>query len=220
VKDKVLHGLANPEVAYLIAMLGVIGVMLELFHPGTIVPGVVGGICIVIAAIAFQMLPVNIGAVILIVLGVAFFASELYIGGHGGFVAAGAVCVVIGSLLLVGHINGRFYADADFGIGWKLVASVGAAMAVIAGTLAWKFSASARQPLRAGAPGLIGEIGDVREAVDQFGQGRVLVHGELWQAFSAEPIPAGARARVVGVRGLSVEVTPEKAELFAKEQAK
>src|SRR3989454_8121677 len=84
VKDEVLHGLANPEVAYLIAMLGVIGVMLELFHPGTVVPGVVGGICLVIAAIAFQMLPVNVGALLLILLGIGFFLAEMYVGGHGG----------------------------------------------------------------------------------------------------------------------------------------
>ena len=79
VKDQVLHGLANPEVAYLIAMLGVLGIMLELFHPGTVVPGVVGGICLVIAAIAFQMLPVNIGALLLIALGIGRWCST-----HGG----------------------------------------------------------------------------------------------------------------------------------------
>src|SRR5207253_2345061 len=120
VKDEVLHGLANPEVAYLIAMLGVIGVMLELFHPGTVVPGVVGGICLVIAAIAFQMLPVNVGALLLIVLGIGFFVAEMYIGGHGGFVAAGLVCVVIGSLLLIGPVDKSFYGDADFGLGWRI----------------------------------------------------------------------------------------------------
>ena len=219
VKDRVLHGLADPQIAYLIAMLGVLGILIELFNPGTIVPGVIGGICILIAAISFQMLPVNIGAVLLVLLGVAFFAAEMYVGGHGGFIAAGAVCLVIGSLLLIGHVDSRFYADADFGVGWQVVAPVGAALAVIAFTLAWKLSSSHRQPLKAGAPGLIGEVGDVREAVDQFGQGRVLVHGELWQAWSHEPIPAGARARVVGVRGLSVEVAAEKA-LFAKESNK
>jgi len=136
VKEQVLHLLANPEIAYLIFTIGMIGVMLELFHPGTIVPGVVGGICLLVAAIAFQMLPVNIGALLLVALGIAFFIAEMYVGGHGGFVAAGLVCVVIGSLLLVGHVDKSFYADADFGLGWRIVAPVGAAMAVIAGTLA------------------------------------------------------------------------------------
>jgi len=207
VKDEVLHGLANPEVAYLIAMLGVIGVMLELFHPGTVVPGVVGGICLVIAAIAFQMLPVNAGALLLIVLGIGFFVAEMYVGGHGGFVAAGLVCVVIGSLLLIGPVDKSFYADADFGLGWRIVAPVGAAMAVIAGTLAWKLSSSVRQPLRAGGYSLIGEIGEVRE------DGTVLVAGELWKASSAQPLTPGGRARVLAVHALTLEVAPEGAAL-------
>jgi membrane-bound serine protease (ClpP class) len=207
VKDQVLHGLANPEVAYLIAMLGVIGVMLEMFHPGTVVPGVVGGICLVVAAIAFQMLPVNIGALVLIALGVGFFVAEMYVGGHGGFVAAGLVCVVIGSLLLVGHVDKGFYADSDFGLGWRVVAPVGVAMAVIAGTLAWKLSSSARQPLKAGGYSLIGEVGEVR------GDDTVLVAGELWKAHSADPLVPGSRARVLAVRGLTLEVAPEGAAL-------
>jgi membrane-bound serine protease (ClpP class) len=207
VKDQVLHALANPEVAYLIAMLGVLGVMLEMFHPGTIVPGVVGGICLVVAAIAFQMLPVNIGAVVLIALGLGFFVAEMYVGGHGGFVAAGSVCVVIGSLLLVGHVDKGFYADSDFGLGWRVVAPVGAALAVIAGTLAWKLSASARQPLKAGGYSLIGEVGEVRE------DDTVLVAGELWKAQSADPLVPGSRARVLAVRGLTLEVAPEGAAL-------
>jgi len=207
VKDEVLHGLANPEVAYLIAMLGVIGIMLELFHPGTVVPGVVGGICLVIAAIAFQMLPVNVGALLLILLGIGFFLAEMYVGGHGGFVAAGLVCVVIGSLLLIGPVDKSFYADADFGLGWRIVAPVGAALALIAGTLAWKLSSSVRQPLRAGGYSLIGEVGEVRD------DGTVLVAGELWKASSAQPLIPGGRARVLAVHGLTLEVAPEGAAL-------
>jgi membrane-bound serine protease (ClpP class) len=210
VKDRVLHGLADPEIAYLIAMLGVIGVLLEMFHPGTIVPGVVGGICLVIAAIAFQMVPVNIGAALLLVLGVAFFAAEMYVGGHGGFIAAGAVCLVIGSLLLVGHVDKGFWADSDFGIGWRVVVPVGAGLAVISATLAWKLSQAARKPINTGGQALIGEVGEVREPVDTISGGSILVQGELWKARSAEPIPAGARARVLAVRGLMLEVAPER----------
>ena len=207
VNDRVLHWLANPEILYLIAMLGVIGVMLELYHPGTIAPGVVGGICLLIAGIGLQMLPVNVGALLLIVLGAALFVAEMYLGGHGGFVAAGLVCVVIGSLLLVGHVDKGFYADSDFGIGWRLVLPVGAAMAVVAATLAWKFASSARQPLMSGGYSLIGEIGEMRE------DATILVGGELWKAHSIEPLAPGTRARVLAVRGLTLEVAPEGAPL-------
>jgi len=207
VKHKVLHVLANPEVAFLIFALGVIGVMMELFHPGTIVPGVVGAICLLIAAIALQMLPVNIGALLLVALGIGFFVVEMYVGGHGGFVAAGLVCVVIGSLLLIGPVDKGFFADADFGLGWRIVAPVAGAMAVIAGTLAWKLSRSARQPLQTGGYSLIGEVGEMRD------ENTVLVGGELWKASSAEPLPAGTRARVLAVRGLNLVVAPEGAAL-------
>src|SRR3989440_392240 len=207
VKEQVLHLLANPEVAYLIFTIGMIGVMLELFHPGTIVPGVVGGICLLVAAIAFQMLPVNIGALLLVALGIGFFIAEMYVGGHGGFVAAGLVCVVIGSLLLVGPVDKGFYADADFGLGWRVVAPVGGALAIIAASLAWKFSQSSRQPLNTGGYSLIGEVGEVRE------DGTVLVAGELWKASSAQPLTPGGRARVLAVHGLTLEVAPEGAAL-------
>jgi membrane-bound serine protease (ClpP class) len=207
VKHRVLHALADPEVTFLIGMLGVIGLLLELFHPGTLVPGVVGVVCLVIAGMGLQMLPVNTGALLLIALGVALFAAELYAGGHGGFVAAGAVCLVLGSLFLIGHVSPRFYADPDFGLGLRLALPVGSAVALIAATLAWKLSNSTRQPLRTGAPGLLGEVGEVRDAVTAGAPGSVLVHGELWQASSREDLESGARARVVAVQGLQLMIS-------------
>ena len=207
VKHRVLHALADPEVTFLIGMLGVIGILLELFHPGTLVPGLVGVVCLVIAAMGLQMLPVNFGALLLIALGVAFFAAELYAGGHGGFVAAGAVCVMLGSLFLIGHLSPHFYADPDFGLGWRVALPVGAATALIAGSLAWKLSSSTRLPLRTGAPGLLGEVGEVRDALQAGQLGSVLVHGELWRASSREVLETGARARVVAVDGLQLLVS-------------
>jgi membrane-bound serine protease (ClpP class) len=207
VRDRVVHALADPQIALLIGMLGVIGIMLELFHPGTIVPGVVGAICLIIAGVAFQMLPVNIGALALCILGVGLLVAEMYVGGHGWFIAAGVGCIVVGCLFLIGHTGRGFWADPDFGLGWRVVLPVGAALGLISATLVWKFTSSAVQPLRSGAPGLLGEVGEVREAVGP-GEGRVLVHGELWSARARIPIPQGARVRVVGVQGLQVDVAP------------
>ena len=212
VRDRVLHAFANPEVAYLIAMLGVIGILLEMFHPGTIVPGVVGAICLLIAAMSFQMLPVNAGALALVAAGVALLAAEMFLGGHGWFIGAGLVTIVIGSLFLVGHVGGGFWADPDFGLGWQVVVPVGAALGIITGTLVWKLTSSAGQPLLAGAQGLLGEIGEVRDDIGSE-PGRVLVHGELWAARAIEPIATGTRVRVVGVHGLVVEVAPLDAAL-------
>jgi membrane-bound serine protease (ClpP class) len=207
VRDRVLHALADPQIAYLIAMLGVAGILLELFHPGTIVPGVVGAMALVVAAMSFQMVPVNAGALALVALGVGLLVAEMYLGGHGWFIAAGTVCLVVGSLLLVGHIGRGFWADPDFGLGWRVVLPVGAALGVISGTLVWKLTSSAGQPLLAGGPGLLGELGEVRERIGPAG-GHVLVHGELWTAHSAQELPEGTRVRVVAVRGLVLEVLP------------
>ena len=212
VRDRVVHALADPQIALLIGMLGVIGIMLELFHPGTIVPGVVGAICLIIAGVAFQMLPVNIGALALCILGVGLLVAEMYVGGHGWFIGAGVVCIVVGCLFLIGHTGRGFWADPDFGLGWRVVLPVGAALGLISATLVWKFTSSATQPLRSGAPGLLGEVGEVREAIGP-GEGRVLVHGELWTARARAPIPEGTRVRVVGVSGLLVDVAPLEQQL-------
>jgi membrane-bound serine protease (ClpP class) len=212
VRDRVVHALADPQIAVLIGLLGVIGIMLELYHPGTIVPGVVGAVCLVIAGVAFQMLPVNVGALALCILGVGLLVAEMYVGGHGWFIAAGTVSIVIGLLFLIGHTGHGFWADPDFGLGWRVVIPVGAALGLISATLVWKLTSAASQPLQSGAPGLLGEEGVVREEVGP-GGGHVLVHGELWSAHAPAPIPEGARVRVVGVRGLTVEVMPIEHQL-------
>lgn len=208
VKDRVLHQLADPEIVFLIGILGVIGILLELFHPGTIFPGSVGVVCLIVAAMGLSMLPVNVGALALVTLGVGFLAAELFAGGHGGFIAAGGVCIALGSLFLIGHVSGTFYADPDFGLGLRIVLPVAAALVLIAGSLVLKVRRSATQRLRSGAPGLIGEIGEVRESIGPITAGSMLVHGELWRARSGQSIPEGARARVVSVSGLLLEVAP------------
>jgi membrane-bound serine protease (ClpP class) len=211
VRHRVLHFLADPEIAYLIGMLGLLGILAELYHPGTVVPGVLGAMCLLIAATAFQMLPINAGALALIVLGVGLVAAELYVGGHGGFIVAGALCVVIGSLLLVGRVGSGWFADRDYGIGWRVVVPVGISLLLIGLTLVAKVNRSSRNRLSTGASGLVGQVGEVRDAISAGTAGRVLVNGELWSARSKEPLPLGARARVLKVEGLMLEVTAEGA---------
>jgi membrane-bound serine protease (ClpP class) len=207
VRNRVLHFLANPEIAYLIGMLGVLGVLAELYHPGTVVPGLVGAMCLVIAAMAFQMLPVNAGALALLVLGLSLIGAELYVGGHGGFAVVGTFCVAIGSLLLVGRAVGSgWFADRDYGIGLRDVAPVALALLVIAFTLVSNVKRAARNKLQAGAPGMVGQMAEVREEIGAEQPGRVLVNGELWSARSKEPLMPGARARVLAVDGLTLEV--------------
>ena len=213
IKNRAVHFLVDPEIAYLIGMLGVLGILAELYHPGTIIPGVVGVACLVIAGIGFQMVPISGGALALIVVGIALLAAELYAGGHGGFIVAGIVCIVIGSLLLVGHVGQGFYADRDFGIGWREVGPIAASLAVLASTLVYKISRTARGKLVAGANVLLGQIGVVSEALalasNQTGslyEGSLLVNGELWKARATAPMAAGMKAKVTAVENLSVLV--------------
>jgi membrane-bound serine protease (ClpP class) len=212
VRDEVLHGLANPEIAYLIAMLGVLGILAELYHPGAMVPGIVGAICLLIAGMAFQMLPIRMGAAALILVALGLFAAELKVGGHGGFIAGGAGCLVIGSLLLVGHVSPGFYADSDFGLSWKMVAPVGLAFGLIAWGLANKLASARLHKPMTGGQELIGETGVVREEVGP-DAGRIMVAGELWNARSAQLLPVGTKARVLSVDGLRLEVASATAEL-------
>ncbi len=216
VKDRLVHFLADPQIAYLIGMLGVLGILAELYHPGTIIPGVVGVICLLIAGVAFQMLPISAGAVALLALGVGLLAAELYAGGHGAFIVAGIICIVIGSLLLVGHIGNGFYADRDFGIGWREVAPVALALAVIAWTIVFNVSRVAHGKLISGAQVLLGQIGTVREAFDarpdaasDACEGTILVNGELWRACAEVQLTPGTRARVLAVENLVLRVAPE-----------
>ncbi|GAC1550456.1 MAG: nodulation protein NfeD [Myxococcales bacterium] len=207
VRNRVLHFLANPEVAYLIGMLGVLGVLAELAHPGTVVPGVLGATCLLVAAVAFQMLPINAGALALLALGVSLVAAEIYLGGHGGFAVVGTVGVVLGSLLLVGRAPASgWFADRDSGIGLRAVIPVALALLVIAFTLVVQVGRAARNKLQAGAPGMVGQVGEVREAVGATQGGRILVNGELWSARSRDPLHPGTYARVLAVDGLTLEV--------------
>ena len=209
VRFRLLHFLADPEIAYLIGMLGVLGILAELYHPGSIVPGVVGAMCIVIAAISFQMMPINAGALALILLGVGLLAAEMYVGGHGAFIIAGAVCIVIGSLLLVGHVGSGWFADHDYGIGWRDVAPVALALVLISFTLVTKVKRSTRGKLLNGPSALVGLIGEVRDPIDAGAPGSLLVNGELWSARSKDAIQPGAKACVLSVDGLVLEVRAE-----------
>ncbi len=211
VKNRAVHFLGDPEIAWLIGMLGVLGILAEMYHPGTIVPGVVGVVCIIIAGIGFQMVPISGGALALIVVGIGLLVAEMYAGGHGAFIVGGIACIAIGSLLLVGHVGSGFYADRDFGIGWREVGPITASLALIAWTLVYKVARTAKGALLSGANALLGQIGEVREALEsqegaaQF-TGSVLVNGELWRASGKSALAAGSRAKVIAVEGLAVIV--------------
>jgi membrane-bound serine protease (ClpP class) len=201
---KVLKAISDPNIAFVLFLIGAAGLYFELSHPGAIFPGVVGGICLILSIYAFQMLPVNYVGILMMVLALIFFLLEIKVTSYGMLSVAGTVCLFLGGLML--------YEGSDYGVRLSLgvlVPAVGIVSAFFAVVAGLAFRAQVAQT-RTGSQGLIGEIGTVKQTIDP--EGKVLVHGELWRARSAATLEVGCKIRVVAVEGLTATVeavTPE-----------
>jgi len=199
-RTKVLKIISDPNVAYILMMIGLAGLYFELSHPGAVLPGVVGGISIILAFFAFQTIPVNYAGFLLIILAIVFFVMEMKIASYGLLSIAGITSLILGSLMLF-EGNGT-----DMRLSWKVLVPtltfVSGFFVVISGLV---FKSQLSKP-RTGASGLLGEIGVVKEPILK--EGKVFVHGELWSAISKDPIEKGAKVRVVKVENLVLEVEP------------
>jgi membrane-bound serine protease (ClpP class) len=197
-RTKVLKIISDPNVAYILMMIGLAGLYFELSHPGAVLPGVVGGISIILAFFAFQTIPVNYAGFLLIVLAIVFFIMEMKIASYGLLSVAGITSLLLGSLMLF-ETNGT-----DMRLSWMVLVPtlmvVSGFFVVISGLV---FKSHLSKP-RTGISGLLGEIGVVKEPI--FQEGKVFVHGELWKATSKDPIEKGTKVRVVKVEGLVLEV--------------
>ena len=199
-RTKILKTISNPNIAYILMMIGLAGLYFELSHPGAILPGVVGGISIILAFFAFQTIPVNYAGFLLIVLAIVFFIMEMKISSYGLLSVAGITSLLLGSLMLFEN------SGSDMRLSWGVLiptlVMVSGFFVVISGLV---FKSHLSKP-RTGARGLVGEIGVVKEAL--MPEGKVFVHGELWKATSKDPIETGVRVRVVKIINLVLEVEP------------
>jgi len=200
-KQKFLNILANPNVAYLLMMAGVLGLYVEFTHPGVFFPGIAGGICLLLGLTALQVLPINYSGLALIGLGLALLISELFLPSFGILGVGGIVAFVLGSLLLFDT------AESDLTIDRHIVYAAAATFAGFTFLVSYLVVRSQRGKPALGREGLIGEIGEVRRRIasDTPG-GKVFVHGEYWNAISDESIDVGEPAQVVGVHGMRVTV--------------
>jgi membrane-bound serine protease (ClpP class) len=202
-RDRLLNVITDPNVAYVLMMLGMLGLFFELSNPGVVLPGVIGGISIILAFFAFQTLPINFAGLLLILFGVVLLIAEIKVVSHGVLAVGGVVAMALGSIMLF---------DAPE---WDLRVSlwvIAPTVAVTAGMFLFMIAAGIRA-LRArsfvGVPALVGQVGVARETLAPAGQ--VQVQGELWRAVArGAPVEPGARVRVVEVNGLTLTV--EKAE--------
>jgi membrane-bound serine protease (ClpP class) len=198
--QKVFDFLANPNIAYLLFMAGLLGLYVEFTNPGLLFPGVAGAICLVIGLAALQMLPVNYAGLALLVLGVGMLIAEAFLPSFGVVGIGGIVSFVIGSLLLFDTPEGTLHVDRG------LIAGAVATLAAFSFGVGWLIVRAQRRRPAVGAEGMIGEVGHVRRIDASGRQAKVFVHGEYWDADADEAVAEGDAVEVTAVDGLRVRV--------------
>jgi membrane-bound serine protease (ClpP class) len=194
--------ISDPSIAYILLSLGMLGIFLELANPGAVVPGVTGGIFVVLALFSLGSLNVNWAGVLLIGFGFILFVADLYLGGSGGLTIGGLIAFALGSFMLMGSTS-----NPAFQIHWGLILLMTGLLGILFLLIAGSVFRSHFRPSKTGREGLVGTVGTVRSDLDP--DGTVFVAGEIWQATtSGEPIPRGARVQVVGIEGLHLTVRP------------
>ncbi len=203
-RSRFLSIITNPNVAYILMLLGVYGLFFELSNPGNILPGVAGAICLLLALYAFQVLPVNYAGLALMILGIAFMIGEAFVPSFGALGIGGAIAFVVGSLILMETDIEEYTISVPLVVGFALasVAFFSLVMSMVAKLR--------RKPVVSGQEEMVGAVGEVLESVD--GQGRVRVHGEIWGARAAESLGRGQRVRVKAIDGLVLVVEAEPEE--------
>lgn len=198
-RTRLLSIITDPNIAYILMLVGIYGLIFEFSNPGFLLPGVVGAICLVLALYAFQVLPINYAGLSLILLGIIFMIAEAFVPSFGALGLGGVVAFVVGSVILLD--------EEGYAISLPLI---GGTALVSAGFVLWIMGMFVRirgRPALTGAEQLIGSEGEAMEAfVD--GKGRVWVHSEAWNARCETDVAAGQPVRVNAVKGLSLEVQP------------
>jgi membrane-bound serine protease (ClpP class) len=195
-RHRMLGHLVDPNIAYLMLMLGFYGLLFELQNPGAILPGVVGAIFLVLAFLALSALPVNAAGLLLIVLGIGFLLAELKVHSHGVLATGGALALALGGLIL--------FDDSAVRVARPLVAAV-TAVTVLFFLLVFAAALRSRRAHRfTGAASLVGRHAVTLERLDP--RGRVRLDGELWNAESPSSVDGGADVVVTGVEGLTLRV--------------
>ncbi|HTK68345.1 MAG TPA: nodulation protein NfeD [Candidatus Eisenbacteria bacterium] len=197
-RQKFLGRIIDPNIAYILFILGFYGLLFELSNPGAVLPGVVGGICLLLAFLAFQALPVNLTGVALIVFAMLLFAADVKVQSHGILTVGGAAALLLGSIILLGGDRG--VARISLSV---ILTAVGASVAFFGLVIGAGLRAQRRKPTT-GAPGMVGKQGTAMTDLGPSGQ--VFVRGEYWTAEADQPIAKGARVVVDRVEGLVLRV--------------
>jgi membrane-bound serine protease (ClpP class) len=199
-KNRLLSIISNPNIAYLLLIIGIYGLILEFSHPGYILPGVVGTICMLLAFYGLHLLPVNFAGVALLLVGIAMMIAEAFVPSFGALGIGGIIAFFIGSVILV---------DTDieeFSIAWPLIISLTLLSGLVVIGLVTMAIRARRRPVVSGSEWMIGSLG---EAMEDFAEtGSVFVQSEIWQAHSSTPLHKGDKIKVVGRKAFILEVEP------------
>ena len=197
-RTQLLHIITDPNIAYVLLLVGIYGLIYELANPGALIPGVSGAIALIIALYAFQALPVNFAGLALLALGIAFMTLEAFVPSFGVLGIGGAIAFVAGSIML-------FRDDAgQIGVALPVIATFAVlSIALFIGVIGYAVK-TRRKPVVSGAEELIGAVGEALEDFD--GRGRIRVHSESWTAQCDRPVKSGQPVRVVSMDGLTLNI--------------
>ena len=201
-RNNLLSVITNPNVAYILMLLGIYGLFFELTNPGYVLPGVIGGISLLLALYAMQVLPVNYAGLALMILGVVFMVAELFAPSFGALGIGGIIAFVVGSVILFDT------EGSEIRVAIPIIAAVtiiSSAFFLIALRIIF---AAHRKPVVSGADEMLGSIGQVLEDFEE--AGRIHVHGETWQVRSQSPLKRGDQVKVIAIDGLILSVKPVK----------
>jgi membrane-bound serine protease (ClpP class) len=198
--NALMNVLASPDIAFLLFLAGVLGIYVEFTNPGLILPGAVGAVCLLLAAVAFQVLPFSWLGLVLLLVGVGLFVAEIFVTSYGLLFAGGVACFLMGGSMLfdmpeVSDLNVSF---------WRVLMPSVLGMSTFVGIVIFAVTRSMRRPEITGTGELIGLVGQAR--TDLAPDGMVFVRSEIWKAHAEEAIGAGERVEVVAVDGLELRV--------------
>jgi len=203
-RQKFFNILADPNIAYILMILGFYGLMYEITHPGIGVPGVLGTIFLILAFFSMQTLPTNYAGLALVVLALLLFIAEAYVPGFGLLTLGGVTCMILGSMLLFDS------AEPMMRVSMSLVLSFSLTTAAITIFLVRMVFLAHRRKIMSGQEGLVGTVGEAQSTLMPGKEGKVFVHGELWNAVTEEKISKGEKITVTAVDGMLLTVKINK----------
>ena len=202
-RHRVLAAVSDPTIAYILLMIGIYGIYFELAKPGAIFPGVVGGICLLLGFYALQTLSANYVGFLFILLALILFFAEIKIQSHGMLAIGGILSLVLGSIMLFNNS-----IDPFLRVSWEVLLGTVAFSAAFFGVIILMVMRSQLLKPITGSEGMVGEIGEAVEDIDD--KGKVFVVGELWDVRSAQPVRKGDRVIVKAVKGMTLVVEPDR----------